>query len=398
MSALLAVLAAAALSAASPATPAPKEPPTLVRPVTVTPQPRTAPAADVAVSVGAEGENIGGQDISIWPAGALESGAAGRVVLTCMVDVHGLAETCRVAYEEPQGKGFGRAALALRPTLKLTPRLGPDGRPVNASMNIAINFKPPSAESNLAELQANTGAVPPEAGDKASNLGEHELNARNLMVYHNPIAHRPLTLIDGPAWVQAPSFDDLDKAYPAAGGGVEGYVVAHCKAERTGALSRCAVAKELPVGHGFGKAALTLAPQFRLSPEAMAQAPAGAPVEVDVPIRFPPPAEAGDRTVRSPIWLAGYDPLSLIRQFPAALGKPDSAGSVVRCQVATDGSLTACATELTSPDGIDFDEAAVKLASRLRMNLWSGEAGPVEGGVVHIPVRRDLADGQQAEN
>jgi len=55
-----------------------------------------------------------------------------------------------------------------------------------------------------------------------------------------------------------------------------------------------------------------------------------------------------------------------------------------------------CAIEYTSPDGIDYDEAAVKLASRLRINLWSAEASPVLGGVIHIPVKPAPAE-RQAE-
>jgi hypothetical protein len=200
---------------------------------------------------------------------------------------------------------------------------------------------------------------------------------------------RRVTMMDSRGWVQAPSFDDLALAYPAQGGGVEGYAVAHCKADATGALSRCVVAKETPTGHGFGRAAVALAPRFRVSALAMAQAPKGAPVEVDVPIRFPPASEARDRTVRTPVWVSGYDLQSLLRDFNPPGAKPVSPGAVVKCQVAADGSLTGCEAELTSPDGIAYDNAAVNLASRLRMNLWSAEAGPVAGGVVHIAIKRD---------
>jgi len=112
---------------------------------------------------------------------------------------------------------------------------------------------------------------------------------------------------------------------------------------------------------------------------------------VDVPIRFPPPGEARDHVVRAPVWRAGFDPQSQMRDFPLATAKPGSPGAVVRCTVADDGGLTGCGVELTSPDGIDFDEAAVRFASRLKMNLWSAEASPVKGGEVHLPVRIDMA-------
>lgn len=386
---LLALLAAGAPDALNGA--APKLPQGEVSPLVVTARPKTAPPADVTVVVGGGQDNIARQDIAIWPAGMRQAGVGGQVTLTCQIDVHGLAEWCRVAYETPPGKGFGAAALALRPTLKLTPRQGPDG-PVDALINIAINFNATDSESNLKSVLAAAREVAPEGGDKQSNVGGHELNARDLIVYNNPVAMRRVTLMGSSAWAQAPSFEDLETAYPTQGGGVEGYAVAHCKVARAGTLDRCVVAKEVPIGHGFGKQALVLAPSFRVSPEVMAGAPTGAPIEVDVPIRFPPASEARDRTVRAPVWLAGFDPRTLIRDLPPTIGGKQSPGAVVRCAVAGDGALTDCAIELTSPDGLDFDDAAVKLASRLKMSLWSAEAGPVRGGVVHIPVRRDLAE------
>jgi hypothetical protein len=300
------------------------------------------------------------------------------------VDVHGLAEHCRVVYESPRGRGFGKAALALRPDFKLTPRTGPEGTPVDAPMNIALSFIARPPDNSLQEV--NSAA-----------MGSMETTGRTIYVHNNPMIGRSMTMMTEPAWAAAPGFDDWAKAYPPEGGGVEGYAVAHCKVDRQGQLSRCAAAEELPAGHGFGKAAVALAARFRASPEAMAAAPRGAPVEVDVPVRFVPPAQAIDRTVHAPAWIAGSDPQTLIRELPATVAaKPGSPGAVVRCRVGEDGALAGCEIEYTSPDGIDFDEAAVKLASRLRINLWSAEASPVEGGVIHVPVKPAPAD-RQAE-
>ena len=55
---------------------------------------------------------------------------------------------------------------------------------------------------------------------------------------------------------------------------------------------------------------------------------------------------------------------------------------------ASDGALTACAPEPAEPSGLGFSEAAVRLASTMaKMNLWSADGAPVQGGVVHIPIR-----------
>jgi hypothetical protein len=55
--------------------------------------------------------------------------------------------------------------------------------------------------------------------------------------------------------------------------------------------------------------------------------------------------------------------------------------------------MSACAPETGEPDGLGFSEAAAKLATGMRMNLWSADAAPVEGGVVHIPIRLNLKGG-----
>jgi hypothetical protein len=91
--------------------------------------------------------------------------------------------------------------------------------------------------------------------------------------------------------------------------------------------------------------------------------------------------------------VTGSDLPTLLRDFNPPGARPVSPGSQVKCKVAADGGLTACETELTSPDGMAYDRAAVELASKLRMTLWSAEAGPVAGGVVHILVRRDTGGG-----
>ena len=97
-------------------------------------------------------------------------------------------------------------------------------------------------------------------------------------------------------------------------------------------------------------------------------------------------------TVRAPIWLGGFDLATALRDFNPPGAKPGSPGAQVKCSVGPDGGLVGCVVELTSPDGRDYDAAAVALMSKLRMTLWSAEAGPVSGGVVHINVKR--SDGE----
>jgi hypothetical protein len=341
----------------------------------ISPQPKTPPPVDVTISMDGSDEAGGGQRVTIWPTHAFTRGANGRVTLTCLIDVHGLAERCRVAYEQPQGMGFGAAALELQPTLKIPPAKAPDGQPVARQMNIALNFKAPDMETDLQQFESALGSG----------------HAANLSVQHQPLAMRHVVMMNHPVWIEAPSFDDLEKAYPARGGGVEGYAVAHCEVQRTGLLTRCVAAKELPVRLGFAPAAVKLAAKFKVSPEVMKYAPHGDPIEVDIPIRFTPPG-AADRTVSAPSWIAGVDPDRAPKLFPpeAAAKGVTSGRGVVRCQVTADGTMAGCAPETAEPEGLGFAEAAVKLASTMRMNLWSADAAPVEGGVVHVAIRLNL--------
>jgi hypothetical protein len=293
------------------------------------------------------------------------------VVLRCDIDVHGLAQRCSVIFEAPAGHGFGHAAQEMRPTFKLPPTLGPDGQPVPALKNISLFFKAPQGTFSMQDFfagRADTAGMP-----------------RNL---------RKVIEIDDPVWAQAASFDDLAAAYPAKGDGVEGYAVARCQVARSGAMAACQTMKELPEGHGFGDAASRLAmARFRISPE-VANPFHRDPVLVDVAVRFQPPAKL-DRTVMAPLWLARIDPKATPQVFPpeaVASGLTTGRG-IARCIVGPDGGMTACVPEPGEPDGLGFSEAAAKLASGMKMNLWGADAAPVVGGVVHIPIRLNLKGG-----
>jgi TonB family protein len=379
----------ALFAAAAPAAPVSVPPSKTVSPVTVTATPSTEiekhPDATINSVGGADDAHGGG--VAIWPRRAYVRGTSGRVTLSCLVDAHGLAEWCRVAAEEPTGQGFGRAALEMRPTFKLTPVQGADGKPITALMTVNVGFKAPATEfdsdgAGVSSAANRMGAAPTVSGP----------------THGARIEMHPVVMIDNPVWAAAASFDDLARAYPAKAGGVDGYVAAHCQVDRSGrdagALHGCQIIKEAPTGKGFDQAALSLMPKFRLLPSALARAPSGPPLWVDVPVRFSP-ATFADRTVAAPVWLRDNDAAAAPVVYPkeaAAQGVTTGRG-IARCTVAADGKLSACAPETAEPDGLGFSEAAVKLASAMRVNLWSADGAPVEGGVVHVPIRLNLSDG-----
>ena len=374
------LFAAASDAAGSAATP----PPTVVSPLTIYAQPKTAPPADATVQIDSNGEGPGRQRVTVFPTYSWVRGVGGEVTLTCLIDVHGLAEKCRVAFEQPQGHGFGAAALEQQPLLRITPKTGPDGRPVAAEMNIALQFKPPVKEDNVSDIEKTC-------------RGCSEIDGSKLNVIHAPLNMRHVVMMNHPAWTQTPTFEDLAAAYPAGARGAEGYVVLHCEVRRgSGALRACITARQDPAAGAFGAAAQGLATKFRVSPEALSHAPHDGAIEVDIPIRFTPPAELSERRVTAPNWLVLVDPGQVPKVFPpeAAVKGLVTGRGVARCRVGADGGLTACEPGPAEPESLGFSEAAVKLASNLRMNLWSADAQPVQGGRIDLPFRIELAPAQ----
>ncbi len=347
------------------------QPPTDVSGVLVTPMPKKSPPVDATFNMTSDDDTLRSQGVSIWPADAYQVRRSGAVTLTCWINVEGLAEWCRVAFERPSGRGFADAAMAMRPHIKVAPRKGRDGQPVAGLMNVAMTYRAP-----------NTEVIEP--------VGQKKLSRGNLEVRHNALPNTRITLMTNPVWAKTPSFETVDRAYPEAAGGATGFAVAHCRVGGDGRLSACRVATEEPRKQGFGEAAVKLAADFRVQPE-IVHAPRGESVEVEVPIRFAPPG--GAHTVSAPTWVQGPDPKATPKMFPpeaAAKGLTSGRG-VARCVVDAGGGLATCAPDGADPEG--FSEAAAKLASAMRMSLWSADARPVEGATVYVGVRLNLKGG-----
>ena len=371
----LAVLAAAAPPAAAPA-PA-GAPATTVSPLTIRPEGKPAPV-DAIVDMPAD-DRIRGEFVAVWPGKAYREGAEGRVILRCRINVHGLAEVCGVKSEIPEGKGFGAAAMQLRPTFKLPPAMGADG-PVEAQMDIAVKFHPPIKDLDLEGLEKGENAW--SRGDPKNNVVLDKRQFRG-----NPVAPHPVTMLSRPVWAMAPGFDDVAAAYPAAAGGVDGYVVAHCQVMPTGDLKNCVSVKETPDAKGFAKAALSLTPKFKVMPD-LAVSPDRKPLWVDIPIRLPPPDQARDRTIATPHWLTDLN--AAPNPFPAAAAAQGikSGVGIADCIVGPAGALQ-CTPQAGTPAGLGFSEAVAQLASVQKVALWSDDAGPVLGGQIRLELRLD---------
>jgi TonB family protein len=102
-------------------------------------------------------------------------------------------------------------------------------------------------------------------------------------------------VVTQPDWLQRPDGDAIAEAYPkiALALELEGLAVIACGIDDLGVLVACKVSSEQPKDIGFGPAAVSLAPMFRMKPKTVN----GAAVrgEVFIPIRFTLP-EAEPKT------------------------------------------------------------------------------------------------------
>lgn len=294
-----------------------------------------------------------------WPLRAHALGIGGKALMQCAVNTHGVLETCRILKESPTGMGFGAAALSLAQTFLMKPATGPRG-PVASDVTIPIKFTP--------------GHLPFKGTPR--DLGE------------------TATMIPRPVWATAPRFADLGEAYPKQAGDVAGYVALRCELRDTGAVKDCDILREEPKGKGFGKTADNLAKRFRAAVDP-ALFKDRVPVWADLPIRFPSPRslEFKNHHLGQPVWTAGVDPARVATLFPAQAAERGlrTGKGIAECTVAADGSLQNCHPVVGEPDDLGFSQSAVKVASVMRMNLWTQEGGPIDGATIRLPVVFNLA-------
>lgn len=233
----------------------------------------------------------------------------GTAAIRCLVTGDGLLTGCAAVREAPIASGFGDILLKLSSRFRMR-RFDLDQKPV---------------EGRLVEVSMRFGAgespVPPP-----------------------PVGGLRFSAVK---WLDTPRQLDLLKAFPAKARREEisGRGVLLCKATAEGRLTACTVS-ETPAEHGFGDAALSLAPKYRLGATIDGREVAEGTL-VQVPIRFR----------HQSLWLDVVN---------ASHPKLPDGQVALDCRVTVEGRLDNCVVETEAPAGQGLGDMALRLSARMR--------------------------------
>jgi TonB family protein len=163
--------------------------------------------------------------LAAYPAKAKAEKVGGVAALDCEIKKDGALGGCRTLKEAPKGYGFLDAAKKLAPKF-VTPTTDGKGLSVAGSRaHVTIAFAAAALDN-------------------------------------------PAPVIGRPRWMAAPAINDLAAVVPAEAKKAKVYkarVVMTCRVVAEGKVEGCEVQSEEPVGLGYGRAAASLSPYFRLA-------------------------------------------------------------------------------------------------------------------------------------
>jgi hypothetical protein len=173
-----------------------------------------------------------------------------------------------------------------------------------------------------------------------------------LVIQEAPLRRPPPSAADLPSWSRTPSADEMQAAYPAeaAKTNLAASATLECTVAADGGLSDCVAAAE--AAPGFGAAALSVAPKFRL------------------PTKSPAGVSTVGRTVQVPIQWVNPSTATVSLIAPADAGP--RAAVAFNCRVRAGRSLDNCVVVDAKPRGGEALSRAGE--ALLRVTAPSGSA------------------------
>lgn len=186
------------------------------------------------------------------------------VPVRCSAAPDGHMQDCKQSYGV--SSEYGPAALKLAPRYRIDPQTVSSfaGKVLLVEVYLGRAWPPPKAPWSMLPVEKRN----PQAADTPPR---------------SPVIMKP-------EWLRLPSGGAVAKAYPKAAlaAGQSGRVTMSCTVLADGLIGGCKVVSENPAGMGFGEAALSLAPQFRMrATTADGGSVVGAAVRI--PMSFSPP-------------------------------------------------------------------------------------------------------------
>jgi hypothetical protein len=383
-----------------------------------------------------------------YPKVAADQKASGWAALDCTADDQGREVDCRIFREDPEGLGFGEAAMALvtKERVKTKDRNGqsivgrrfltnfrwlapgdsdPDWMKKPTAQDLAAAFPVAAAKKGVdgsASIKCQlsiegflqkcmvASETPPGLGFGSAALqlapqfrmtpkirGGKPVAADDVVI---PVAWKGFRsnnlpkeggagLVLDPPWDATPSAEQVRAAWPASAKDAgTGQVALRCGFDKTGGLTRCNIISELPANRGFGKAAKSLVGNFKVhfNPDQKKDLDDYA---VDVPFRFRDPAGPDARQVNKPRWIRTLTADGMAAVYPQAAIQADvySGLGVVSCTIGGRGDLADCEVTREDPVALDFGAAAIAAAKLMTMNPWSTEGEPMDGLKITLPIR-----------
>lgn len=273
-----------------------------------------------------------------FPKGATETGLA---IFDCAVDSGGKLVDCKIIKETPEGQGFGAAGLEL----------------------VAYERVKTKDQSG------------------ASTVG------RRLRTGFNILAPGDAE----PDWLTKPTANGLAAVFPvkAMHAGRAGRATIKCKVTIEGFLEACKVRDEDPADLDFGKAALQLAPQLRMTPRIRGGKPV-AGGEVTIPIVWsgmPAPQLGASSIILDPPWTQAPTQAEVNAAWPKEATGLASGQAALRCELDSTGALRKCDTISESPNGKGFGRAAKALSKSFRVTVGPESPMAARRYTIDLPFR-----------